>query len=147
MKKSSGCNSVYIIIEWRQWKKVVGVMMFYIIKVYYFWNVYNWWDVPKRKLYTIHWDGGSTWQSINLSSPNPNPQIKQHTSMALFSNALQQAFMPKHEYDNLREQDKALIQLQRPILISLLLCIVIVIVTSLVTPIVEVWWMGRYICF
>ena len=34
-------------------------MIFYIIKVYYFWNVYNWWDVPKRKLYTIHWDGGS----------------------------------------------------------------------------------------
>ena len=89
----------------------------------------------------------STWQSINLSSPNPNPQIKQHTSMALFSYALQQAFMPKHEYDNLREQDKALIQLQRPVLISLLLCIVIVIVTSLVTPMVEVWWMGRYICF
>ena len=34
--------------------------MFYIIKVYYFWYVYNWQDVSKRKLYTIHWDGGST---------------------------------------------------------------------------------------
>ncbi|WOG81394.1 hypothetical protein DCAR_0100541 [Daucus carota subsp. sativus] len=50
--------------------------------------------------------------------------------MALLSNALRQAFMPKHEYDNLREEDKALIQLQRPVLISLLLCIVIVIVVS-----------------
>lgn len=50
--------------------------------------------------------------------------------MALISNALRQAFMPKHEYDNLREEDKALIQLQRPVLISLLLCIVLVIVVS-----------------
>nr|XP_017244391.1 PREDICTED: uncharacterized protein LOC108216205 [Daucus carota subsp. sativus] len=50
--------------------------------------------------------------------------------MALLSNALRQAFMPKHEYDNLREEDKAMIQLQRPVLISLLLCIVIVIVVS-----------------
>lgn len=38
--------------------------------------------------------------------------------------------MPKHEYDNLREEDKALIQLQRPVLISLFLCIVLVIVVS-----------------
>ncbi|XP_074348005.1 uncharacterized protein LOC141686823 [Apium graveolens] len=50
--------------------------------------------------------------------------------MALLSNALRQAFMPKHEYDNLREEDKALIQLQRPILISLFVCIVLVIVVS-----------------
>lgn len=38
--------------------------------------------------------------------------------------------MPKHEYDSLREEDKALIQLQRPVLISLFLCIVLVIVVS-----------------
>lgn len=50
--------------------------------------------------------------------------------MALLSNALRQAFMPKHEYDNLREEDKALIQLQRPVLISLFLCIVLVIGVS-----------------
>ena len=37
-------------------------MMFYIIKIYYFRNVYNWWDVSKRKLYTNNWDRGS----INL---------------------------------------------------------------------------------
>lgn len=50
--------------------------------------------------------------------------------MALISNALRQAFMPKLEYDNLREEDKALIRLQRPILISLLVCIILVVVIS-----------------
>ena len=34
VKQSSGFNSVYIIIEWRKWKKIVGVMLFYIIKIY-----------------------------------------------------------------------------------------------------------------
>ncbi|KAK1372481.1 Histone-lysine N-methyltransferase, H3 lysine-79 specific like [Heracleum sosnowskyi] len=50
--------------------------------------------------------------------------------MALLINSLRQAFMPKHEYDNLREEDKALTQLQRPVLISLFLCILLVIVVS-----------------
>ncbi|KAM7277329.1 hypothetical protein ACFE04_019195 [Oxalis oulophora] len=47
--------------------------------------------------------------------------------MAIISDALRQAFMPKHEYESLREEDKAWIKLQRPLLIAttFLLCLVI----------------------
>ncbi|KAJ8432399.1 hypothetical protein Cgig2_010001 [Carnegiea gigantea] len=45
--------------------------------------------------------------------------------MDVIGDALRQAFMPKHEYHNLREEDKALIKLQRPI------CMVIVGIISL----------------
>ncbi|XP_050213934.1 uncharacterized protein LOC126665242 [Mercurialis annua] len=36
--------------------------------------------------------------------------------MAIISDALRQAFMPKREYESLREEDKAWIKLQRPVL-------------------------------
>ncbi|XP_007012069.2 PREDICTED: uncharacterized protein LOC18587939 isoform X2 [Theobroma cacao] len=38
--------------------------------------------------------------------------------MAIIGDALRQAFMPKHEYESLREEDKAWTKLQRPILIG-----------------------------
>ncbi|CAI9093497.1 OLC1v1029006C1 [Oldenlandia corymbosa var. corymbosa] len=53
--------------------------------------------------------------------------------MALLGDALRQAFMPKHEYESLREEDRAWHKLQRPLLsfsfgfvsISILICTVI----------------------
>ncbi|KAL4560346.1 hypothetical protein LXL04_032496 [Taraxacum kok-saghyz] len=49
--------------------------------------------------------------------------------MAIIGDALRQAFMPKHEYQSLRDEDKAWIKLQRPIIICvfafLMFCIVI----------------------
>ncbi|KFK29871.1 hypothetical protein AALP_AA7G189900 [Arabis alpina] len=47
--------------------------------------------------------------------------------MAIIGDALRQAFMPKQEYESLREEDRAWIKLQRPTLISILalLCFVI----------------------
>ncbi|ERN04842.1 hypothetical protein AMTR_s00146p00054490 [Amborella trichopoda] len=48
--------------------------------------------------------------------------------MAIMGDALRQAFMPKHEYESLREEDKAWGRLQRPVLmvmaIILWLCVV-----------------------
>ncbi|XP_022754581.1 uncharacterized protein LOC111302932 [Durio zibethinus] len=38
--------------------------------------------------------------------------------MAIIGDALRQAFMPKHEYESLREEDKAWTRLQRPIFIG-----------------------------
>ncbi|XP_020872498.1 uncharacterized protein LOC9305320 isoform X2 [Arabidopsis lyrata subsp. lyrata] len=38
--------------------------------------------------------------------------------MAIIGDALRQAFMPKQEYESLREEDRALIKLQRPTLID-----------------------------
>ncbi|KDP34204.1 hypothetical protein JCGZ_07775 [Jatropha curcas] len=52
--------------------------------------------------------------------------------MAILSDALRQAFMPKHEYESLREEDKAWIKLQRPILISIVVFICLVILISTV---------------
>ncbi|XP_011026598.1 PREDICTED: uncharacterized protein LOC105127143 [Populus euphratica] len=52
--------------------------------------------------------------------------------MALISDALRQAFMPKHEYECLREEDKAWTKLQRPLLISTvgIICLVIFVSTT-----------------
>ncbi|WCJ29825.1 hypothetical protein M5689_011429 [Euphorbia peplus] len=52
--------------------------------------------------------------------------------MAIIGDALRQAFMPKHEYQNLREEDRAWIKLQRPILISSLAVISLVIFVCIV---------------
>lgn len=38
--------------------------------------------------------------------------------MAIIGDALRQAFMPKHEYESLREEDKAWTRLQRPFLVG-----------------------------
>ncbi|KAF8048431.1 hypothetical protein N665_2518s0008 [Sinapis alba] len=47
--------------------------------------------------------------------------------MAIIGDALRQAFMPKQEYESLREEDRAWIKLQRPLLTSIVafLCFVI----------------------
>lgn len=47
--------------------------------------------------------------------------------MAIIGDALRQAFMPKHEYESLREEDRAWVKLQRPLLISsvTLVCVVV----------------------
>ncbi|CAF2241045.1 unnamed protein product [Brassica rapa] len=47
--------------------------------------------------------------------------------MAIIGDALRQAFMPKQEYESLREEDRAWIKLQRPVLTSIVafLCFVI----------------------
>ncbi|XP_057525085.1 uncharacterized protein LOC130804604 [Amaranthus tricolor] len=39
--------------------------------------------------------------------------------MDLIGDALRQAFMPKHEYQNLRDEDKAWLKLQRPICVAI----------------------------
>ncbi|KAK9102703.1 hypothetical protein Sjap_019957 [Stephania japonica] len=53
--------------------------------------------------------------------------------MAIISDALRQAFMPKHEYESLREEEKAWAKIQRPLLlgsmsalcVSVAVCVVI----------------------
>uniref|UniRef100_A0A803NC08 Uncharacterized protein n=1 Tax=Chenopodium quinoa TaxID=63459 RepID=A0A803NC08_CHEQI len=50
--------------------------------------------------------------------------------MDLISDALRQAFMPKHEYQNLRDEDKAWLKLQRPICVSIVCIISLAIVVS-----------------
>jgi len=50
--------------------------------------------------------------------------------MDVIGDALRQAFMPKHEYHNLREEDKALIKLQRPICMAIVGIISLAIVIS-----------------
>lgn len=50
--------------------------------------------------------------------------------MAIIGDALRQAFMPKHEYESLREEDKALIRLQRPLLICILIFLTLTITIS-----------------
>lgn len=52
--------------------------------------------------------------------------------MAIIGDALRQAFMPKHEYECLREEDKAWIKLQRPVLVSVVSSICLVVVVSTV---------------
>lgn len=60
--------------------------------------------------------------------------------MAIISDALRQAFMPKREYESLREEDRAWTRLQRPLImsISILLCaavtVSVVICLSIVFP-------------
>ncbi|GAB2284850.1 hypothetical protein Dimus_019303 [Dionaea muscipula] len=48
--------------------------------------------------------------------------------MDLIGDALRQAFMPKHEYDNIREEDRAWIKLQRPFCIFII-CIIFLAIT------------------
>jgi hypothetical protein len=50
--------------------------------------------------------------------------------MAIIGDALRQAFMPKHEYECLREEDKAVIRLQRPLLICALAVLTLMITVS-----------------
>ncbi|XP_052627451.1 uncharacterized protein LOC111889620 [Lactuca sativa] len=50
--------------------------------------------------------------------------------MAIIGDALRQAFMPKHEYQNLRNEDKAWIKLRRPIVISIFVFLIFCIVIS-----------------
>lgn len=62
-----------------------------------------------------------------------SPKKKKTKKMALLlSDALRQAFMPKHEYENLREEDKAWHKLQRPLLLILLGFIFVSILVSTV---------------
>ncbi|KAK1550025.1 hypothetical protein Q3G72_012489 [Acer saccharum] len=51
---------------------------------------------------------------------------------AIIGDALRQAFMPKHEYESLREEDKAWVKLQRPILVSVVIFLCLVVVVSTV---------------
>lgn len=52
--------------------------------------------------------------------------------MAIIGDALRQAFMPKHEYECLREEDKAFNRLQRPFLICTLTLISLAIIVCTV---------------
>ncbi|EOY29687.1 hypothetical protein QUC31_020645 [Theobroma cacao] len=58
--------------------------------------------------------------------------------MAIIGDALRQAFMPKHEYESLREEDKAWTKLQRPILIGSIgiICLAIFVCTVISLKIV-----------
>ncbi|KAJ6743571.1 hypothetical protein OIU85_017510 [Salix viminalis] len=58
--------------------------------------------------------------------------------MALISDALRQAFMPKHEYESLREEDRAWVKLQRPLWIYTvgIICLVIFVSTTVSLKIV-----------
>uniref|UniRef100_A0A7N0V508 Transmembrane protein n=1 Tax=Kalanchoe fedtschenkoi TaxID=63787 RepID=A0A7N0V508_KALFE len=50
--------------------------------------------------------------------------------MAIIGDALRQAFMPKHEYESLRDEDRVWLKLQRPMLSCFLALIVAAIVVS-----------------
>lgn len=50
--------------------------------------------------------------------------------MDVISDALRQAFMPKHEYQNLRDEDKAWFKLQRPICVAFVCFLSLAIVIS-----------------
>lgn len=50
--------------------------------------------------------------------------------MAIIGDALRQAFMPKHEYQNLRDEEIAWIKLQKPIFIVVFTIIILLILTS-----------------
>lgn len=52
--------------------------------------------------------------------------------MAILGDALRQAFMPKHEYESLREEDKAWTKLQRPILIGSIVIICVAIFVGMI---------------
>lgn len=53
--------------------------------------------------------------------------------MAIIGDALRQAFMPKHEYENLREEEKAWGKLQKPLVMALvaLIGLAIIVCTSI----------------
>ncbi|KAF6164419.1 hypothetical protein GIB67_025245 [Kingdonia uniflora] len=50
--------------------------------------------------------------------------------MAIISDALRQAFMPKHEYETLREEEKAWARLQRPLIMVIVVILWLAIVVS-----------------
>lgn len=50
--------------------------------------------------------------------------------MAIIGDALRQAFMPKREYENLRDEDKAWLRLQRPMLMLAVSIVLIAVVVS-----------------
>ncbi|XP_010668084.2 uncharacterized protein LOC104885074 [Beta vulgaris subsp. vulgaris] len=50
--------------------------------------------------------------------------------MDLIGDALRQAFMPKHDYQNLRDEDKAWLKLQKPICVTIVCVISIAILVS-----------------
>ncbi|XP_047322156.1 uncharacterized protein LOC124926040 [Impatiens glandulifera] len=50
--------------------------------------------------------------------------------MDIIGDALRQAFMPKHEYESLREEDRACLRLRRPLLITCVALILLAIVVS-----------------
>ena len=52
--------------------------------------------------------------------------------MAIIGDALRQAFMPKREYESLREEDKAWGKLQRPVTVASVAVIVLAIAVSTV---------------
>ncbi|KAF9617990.1 hypothetical protein IFM89_039305 [Coptis chinensis] len=52
--------------------------------------------------------------------------------MAIISDALRQAFMPKHEYETLREEEKAWNRLQRPIITSIMIVLWVIVLISVV---------------
>ena len=58
--------------------------------------------------------------------------------MAILGDALRQTFMPTHEYESLREEDKAWTKLQRPILIGSMgvICLAIFVCTIISLKIV-----------
>eukprot|EP00262_Sarcandra_glabra_P012720 TRINITY_DN3338_c0_g2_i1.p1 TRINITY_DN3338_c0_g2~~TRINITY_DN3338_c0_g2_i1.p1 ORF type:complete len:290 (+),score=40.81 TRINITY_DN3338_c0_g2_i1:404-1273(+) len=53
--------------------------------------------------------------------------------MAIIGDALRQAFMPKHEYDTLRDEEKAWGRLQKPVIMALVTIIWITVVVSTFT--------------
>ncbi|POO03943.1 Transmembrane protein [Trema orientale] len=59
--------------------------------------------------------------------------------MAIIGDALRQAFMPKHEYESLREEDRAWGKLQRPLLVvsMALVCLVVMVCTIIALKIVS----------
>ena len=75
--------------------------------------------------------------SLNLSS-YLGRVFQKKASMAIIGDALRQAFMPKHEYESLREEDKAWTRLQRPILIGSIgiICLAIFVCTIISLKIV-----------
>ncbi|RZC75589.1 hypothetical protein C5167_051070 [Papaver somniferum] len=50
--------------------------------------------------------------------------------MAIISDALRQAFMPKHEYESLREEEKAWSRIQRPIVLVIVVILGLMVLTS-----------------
>ncbi|KAF8388970.1 hypothetical protein HHK36_025654 [Tetracentron sinense] len=50
--------------------------------------------------------------------------------MAIIGDALRQAFMPKHEYENLREEERAWGRIQRPVLMGIVTIIWIAVIVS-----------------
>ncbi|KAF5185132.1 Transmembrane protein, partial [Thalictrum thalictroides] len=50
--------------------------------------------------------------------------------MAIISDALRQAFMPKHEYESLRDEEKAWTRIQRPFILGVVIVLVFAITVA-----------------